>query len=204
MIVNKKKEMFDFLSFLYYNKIMKLKKRDDKMERKIEEGLWFEYTNFVYGIKVEEQVFQELCDERKLDCKNEDTYHEGQGPSLFRLHHDWDSLDGWWIGDEDNPKGLVIGTNLNRWMENQNDDFKIEILSETLKDVKEYWNDFNQFDSIIEFLKLDANCKPALHLITNRYFLSKKEIQNKYKEFPTIYPQYKDYLEADCWEIREV
>lgn len=169
---------------------------------KIEEGLWFEFSEWVYGVKVPEYIRQRLVDE--MEINPDENYHEGQGPSLFRLHHDWDSLDGYFAGDQTEPREIIIGTDLHYYMENnKNDDFSPSMLLDALEEIKDFWNDFNQIEEIKCFLE-DEDVTPTLHLVTCRYFLSKREIEKRYVEFPKLYPNYRDYLEADCWNLREI
>jgi hypothetical protein len=173
------------------------------VDKKIEEGLWIDYIQIVYGIKTDDNIFQILNDERKLDMDNEETYHEGNGPSLFRLHEDVYGLDGYWIGDINNPKGLIIGClidSINDYAELNFDDIKEKM--ENFSGTSFY--DYEQWAN--EFLeeKFNVNIDFKLHVFIEKYFLSKKEIEEKYNLYPSIYPQYKDYLEADCWEIREI
>jgi hypothetical protein len=79
----------------------------------------------------------------------------------------------------------------------------VEEIQKELEDEKEFWMRFGQLGAIEEIFGLE-NQKPQLHLTISRYFLPEKEIRRKYTMYPKAYTKYKDYLEADCWEIREI
>lgn len=167
----------------------------------IEKGLWFEHTHFIYGLKADESSKQSIFDDISKAIIEGSGYDESS--DMFWLHHDWDSLQDYWGGNQNDPKSLVIGTNLEHWESFIKDGvFNEELFNEALEKTKEHWEDFGQLGVVQSFL--NSTKEPELHIVTSRYFLSKKEIEEKYAEFPNLYTNYKDYLEADCWDLREV
>lgn len=63
------------------------------------------YSNsyLVYGFKVEEKDMKRLLQDRKENPEDN---------LLFWMHHDWEGLNWFLIGEEENPIGMVVGTML--------------------------------------------------------------------------------------------
>lgn len=163
----------------------------------LEKGLTFIYSEFVYGIVASDKRMKELFEERKTPINEE--YHEGQGPTLFDLHEEYVTLDGWWQGDQDNPKSLIVGAVLyDREGETiQQEDIDLQYLQDAIDETNESFELFDMLSKIREVLHIpdDEYNEPKLHLVTTIKFITKEEMENN--------STYDRYLEKDVWEYRE-
>lgn len=76
------------------------KKIDKREDDKMEEGTKFILP--VFGIRVEGERLKALIEDEMAN-------REDDNSELANLHEDWSGLDGWFMGNRDNPEGLIVG-----------------------------------------------------------------------------------------------
>lgn len=176
---------------------------------KIQKGLWSETTFLIMGAKANEERFNKL--KKQIIEARKDNGGFDEDSEVFWLHHDIDGLEGYYTGDYDNPDAIYIGFHL--WYNNEEalvykngDKLDLEKINSAVND---FWKTNEEFFDYAENIKtfLGEDVEIELHFVTEKYFLSKEEIEERCND--KIYPKeeiekYKGYLEADNWSYREV
>lgn len=172
------------------------------MKMNIEYGKWISNSNLIYGVKANEQGFKKLLEEKRKESTDEE-YHDGQGVSIFNLY-DETGCDGWWIGNHDNPEGIVLGIVL-RDNEGNELDTKNGLDLELIETFKERMAfDYRPTLDRINHALGYENKEMKLHLVHELYFISKNSIVELVDRWPQSYPNLVKIVEEDVWDIREI
>lgn len=172
------------------------------MKMNIEYGKWISSSNLIYGVKANEQGFKKLLEEKRKDSTDEE-FHDGNGVSIFNLY-DETGCDGWWIGNQDNPDGIVLGTVLR---DNDGNELNVEDaldleLIETCKErfIFDYRPTLDRINHALGY----ENERMELYLVNQLYFVNKNTITELALRWPQSYSEYAKMVLEDVWDIREI
>jgi hypothetical protein len=103
-----------------------------------------EFIHIVKGIKVTEEQFRYLHYDYMMSRKENNDYDEGS--KIFWMHEHTYGLNGYWIKDNNNPSGLIIGVNVITNSENEIEIIDLEdAVEESNKNIKDYEIWANEF-----------------------------------------------------------
>lgn len=161
---------------------------------KMEEGRWIDNILIINGIRVKN--WKEYHDDFMKARKDNNGYDEGS--RIFELHEDVVGLDGYWIGDVDNPDGLVIGCLIDSLDNSAELNFE-----EIQKKMDEYSGcDFSDYENWVnEFLETE-NEEFKLYVIVEKLFKIKEEIIYNASKLPKYYKREVEFVKEDKWELR--